>query len=1002
MTPTVLMSTPSTCAVTAYLRIAPTAIRNREVPMVTPTVGRPHAARGNQVGGAAGGPTPMGGGWVSEILIRHDRAGSPPRRRGPRATGAAAARRAGSDAPRSCARAGTRARSARPPPPWHSACRRPRHSRARSATASSRRRRRSGTGARAGGNAACETTVPGSRGAPAMSTVTASSTAAAPRTGQRLRTITTQIPSRLDRLPWSRFHWRIVIGLGTDWVLDGLEVTIVGAIAPRLTEAGSGISMTSADVGFAAALYVAGACLGALLFGQLTDRHGRKKLFMVTLALYIGATVLTAFAFAPWYFLVCRFFTGMGIGGEYAAINSAIDELIPAKNRGRVDIAINGSFWVGAAAGGLAALLLLDPAIFPRDIGWRAAFGAGAILGLGILIVRRHVPESPRWLFLHGREEEAEQIVARIEEDVRRETGEELPPPADPITVRQRDAIPFRELARTIVRRYPTRAMLGLALFIGQAFLYNAVTFDLGTILHDFFGVGSSHVPYLFVVFAAGNFLGPLFLGRLFDTVGRIPMISGTYLGSAAMVALLGVLLRGGHLTTVSFMALVVAAFFLASAGASSAYLTVSEVFPMETRALAIALFYAVGTAVGGIAGPVIFGALIHSGDATKVATGFFIGAAAMAIGGLAELRFGVRAEQQSLESITKPLTAEEVEADSQGAADGGPPAGRDGAADRDRNEALALRERAAALRAAAARHRAARHELAAGAGSAPPGGLVALESRAQIAELRAEASDERAQAREQRAAAWTASSDAVLREVLDRAARSEERARDHDERADALAAEHAIGPDGPPEPGTAERDAAELRWAQARTARERADAARARHDAAGAAHDEEDAHTQGQLALAAEERAAAAGHDAVAKRPHAQLMDDEPEVRRGTAAERDARIDARRARARAGMRRFRPGVGTVFFSPAMAGSAGTSSRFAAIAEEAHDREVEAIARALDEAGAAGRGELRRPVGGRHWGPGRFAAALRGALREGRVRRDAQGRYETTQATTAT
>jgi MFS family permease len=835
-----------------------------------------------------------------------------------------------------------------------------------------------------------------------MSTVTASSTAAAPRTGQRFRTITTQIPSRLDRLPWSQFHWRIVIGLGTVWVLDGLEVTIVGAIAPRLTEAGSGISMTSADVGFAAALYVAGACLGALLFGQLTDRHGRKKLFMVTLALYIGATVLTAFAFAPWYFFVCRFFTGMGIGGEYAAINSAIDELIPAKNRGRVDIAINGSFWVGAAAGGLAALLLLDPAIFPRDVGWRLAFGAGAILGLGILIVRRHVPESPRWLFLHGREEEAERIVARIEEDVRRETGAELPPPADPITVRQRDAIPFRELARAIVRRYPTRAILGLALFVGQAFLYNAVTFDLGTILHDFFGVGSSHVPYLFVVFAGGNFLGPLFLGRLFDTVGRIPMIAGTYLGSAAMVALLGILLRGGHLTTVSFMALVVAAFFLASAGASSAYLTVSEVFPMETRALAIALFYAVGTAVGGIAGPVIFGALIHSGDATKVATGFFIGAAAMAIGGLAELRFGVRAEQQSLENIARPLTAEEVEAEDRGAVDGGPPAGRDGAADRDRYEALALRESAAGLRAAAARHRAARHEVAAGVGSAPPGGLVVLESRAQIAELRALALDERAQAREQRAAARAASFDAVRREVLDRAARSEERARDHDERADALAAGHAVGPDGPPEPGTAEHDAAELRWAQARSARERADTARARHDAAGAAHEDEDAHTHGQLALAAEERADAAGHDAVAKRLHAQLMNDEPGVRRRIAAERDARIDARRARARAGMRRFRPGVGTVFFSPAMAGSAGTSSRFAAIADEAHDREVEAIARSLDEVGAAGREDLRRRVGGRHWGPGRFAAALRAALREGRVRRDSQGRYETTQATAAT
>src|SRR3954467_9675147 len=522
----------------------------------------------------------------------------------------------------------------------------------------------------------------------------------------------TRIPARLDRLPWSRFHWRVVVGLGTVWILDGLEVTIVGSISSRLTEKGSGIAIDASQIGQAAAIYVTGACIGALLFGQLTDRFGRKKLFLITLGVYILATVATAFADTALYFFICRFFTGMGIGGEYAAINSAIDELIPARARGQVDLGINGSFWLGSAAGSVAAVLLLNESIFASNVGWRLSFAMGAVLGLGILVVRRHVPESPRWLFIHGREEEAERIVARIEEDVHRETGAELPPPGDPITVRQRDAIPFRELARTIVRRYPTRALLGLALFVGQAFLYNAVTFDLGTILHDFFGVGSSHVPYLFVVFAAGNFLGPLFLGRLFDTVGRIPMIAGTYLGSAAMVALLGILLRGGHLTTVSFMALVVAAFFLASAGASSAYLTVSEVFPMETRALAIALFYAVGTAVGGIAGPVIFGALIHSGDATKVATGFFIGAAAMAIGGLAELRFGVRAEQQSLENIAKPLTAEEVDAEGEGAVDGGPPAGRDGAADRDRYEAVALRERAAGLRAAAARHRAARHEI--------------------------------------------------------------------------------------------------------------------------------------------------------------------------------------------------------------------------------------------------------------------------------------------------
>jgi MFS family permease len=477
------------------------------------------------------------------------------------------------------------------------------------------------------------------------------------------QTIRTDIPFRLDRLPWSRFHWRIVIGLGTVWVLDGLEVTIVGAIAPRMTEAGSGISLSAADVGWAAALYVAGACLGALLFGQLTDRYGRKKLFMVTLSLYIAATVATAFAFAPWYFFLCRFLTGMGIGGEYSAINSAIDELIPARNRGRVDLAINGSFWVGAAIGGLASLCLLNTALFPTDVGWRLAFGAGALIGLGVLLVRRHVPESPRWLFLHGREEEAERVVRQIEEEVRAETGQELAPPEDAIVVRQRDAIPFRELATAAVRRYPNRVKLGLALFIGQAFIYNAVTFDLGTILHGFFGVTSGAVPYFMVLFAVSNFFGPLLLGRLFDTVGRIPMIAGTYFGSAAVVVALALLLRSDSLTRWSFMALVMGAFFLASAGASSAYLTVSEVFPMETRALSIALFYAIGTAIGGISGPLLFGQFIHSGNPDQVATGFFIGAAAMALGGIAELRWGVRAEGRSLEAIARPLSAEEVDA---------------------------------------------------------------------------------------------------------------------------------------------------------------------------------------------------------------------------------------------------------------------------------------------------------------------------------------------------
>jgi MFS family permease len=477
-------------------------------------------------------------------------------------------------------------------------------------------------------------------------------------------TIETRVPARLDRLPWSRFHWLVVIGLGTVWVLDGLEVTIVGSIAARLTESGSGIALSAGQIGTAAAFYVGGACTGALFFGQLTDRFGRKRLFLVTLAVYIAATVATAFAFAPWYFFICRFFTGAGIGGEYSAINSAIDELIPARVRGRVDLIINGSYWLGAAFGAVGSVILLNEGLLAKDLGWRLAFGIGAVLGVGILLIRRNLPESPRWLFIHGREEEAEQIVTDLEQSIERDTGEKLPEVDRSIRVRQREAIPFREVAATAFRRYPRRTALGLALFVGQAFLYNAVTFDLGTILASFFKVAAGATPYFIAIWALGNLLGPLTLGRLFDTVGRKPMITFCYLSSAVVVAVLGILFANESMDRWGFIAVVTLAFFLASAGASSAYLTVSEIFPMETRALAIAFFYAVGTAAGGIAGPLLFGHFIQSGDPGQVALGFYIGAVFMAIGGLVELAFGVRAEQKELEEIAKPLTAEEAEAE--------------------------------------------------------------------------------------------------------------------------------------------------------------------------------------------------------------------------------------------------------------------------------------------------------------------------------------------------
>jgi MFS family permease len=479
------------------------------------------------------------------------------------------------------------------------------------------------------------------------------------REGSPKETIETNVPSRLDRLPWSHFHWMVVIGLGTVWILDGLEVTIVGSVGDRLTEAGSGITLDASQIGTAAAFYVGGACIGALFFGQLTDRFGRKRLFLFTLAFYIVATVATAFSFTAWYFYLARFLTGAAIGGEYAAINSAIDELIPARVRGRVDLMINGSYWLGAAGGALAATVFLNTGLFAADLGWRLAFGIGAALGVGILIVRRHVPESPRWLFIHGHEEESERIVGEIEDGVREETGEDLPEVEETLTVHPRERIPFREIAHTAFTKYPRRTALGLALFVGQAFLYNAVTFDLGTLLGEFFKVSSGAIPLYIALFAASNFLGPLTLGRLFDTVGRKPMVAGTYLVSAVLTAALGVALVGGGLTTWSFMAFVMAIFFVASAGASSAYLTVSEIFPMETRALSIAFFYAAGTAAGGIVGPLLFGHLINTGDESKVAIGFFIGAVVMAIGGIAELLFGVKAEQRQLEDVAEPLTAE-------------------------------------------------------------------------------------------------------------------------------------------------------------------------------------------------------------------------------------------------------------------------------------------------------------------------------------------------------
>ncbi|MFJ4831498.1 MFS transporter [Streptomyces sp. NPDC088747] len=474
-------------------------------------------------------------------------------------------------------------------------------------------------------------------------------------------TVTTAVPARLDRLPWSRWHWMIVIGLGTVWILDGLEVTTVGNIAGRLSEEGSGLAITSAQVtGIAAALYVAGACAGALFFGWLTDRYGRRKLFMITLAVYLVATALTALSFSPWWFFVFRFFTGFGIGGEYAAINSAIDELIPSKYRGRVDLIINGSYWLGAIGGALLSVVMLNTDIFPKDLGWRLTFALGVVLGLVILLVRRHVPESPRWQFIHGQGEEAEALVTSVEREIEQEKGEPLPAPDREITIQQRKSIGFGLIAKTVFGHYPKRATLGLALFIGQAFLYNAITFGFGAILTTFFDVPTGKTGYYFAVIAAGNFLGPLLLGKLFDTVGRRIMISSTYLLSGILLFGTAWLFDQGSLDAVSMTACWCVVLFFASAGASSAYLTVSEVFPMETRAMAIAFFYAIGTAAGGISGPLVFADLTESGVVGDTVLAFQIGAGLMCAAGLVAVFLAVNAERRSLEDIATPLSAVE------------------------------------------------------------------------------------------------------------------------------------------------------------------------------------------------------------------------------------------------------------------------------------------------------------------------------------------------------
>jgi MFS family permease len=469
-------------------------------------------------------------------------------------------------------------------------------------------------------------------------------------------TFDTDVPSRLDRLPWGRFHTLVVVALGITWILDGLEVTLAGSVAAALKQSPV-LRFTNADVGLASSAYVAGAVCGAVLFGWLADRLGRRKLFFITLAFYIAATVATGLSWNFWSFALFRFLTGAGIGGEYTAINSAIQELVPARYRGWTDLAINGSFWVGAAVGALGSVLLLNQPAFGPDTGWRLCFLVGAGLGLFIILMRLWIPESPRWLVIRGRLQEAQSIVSAIEQRLVAHGWTQTEVGISRSRLRSRGHARFGEVLDVLFRVHRRRALVGLSLMTAQAFFYNAIFFTYTLVLTDFYGISASRVGLYILPFALGNFLGPLTLGRLFDSLGRRKMIAGTYIASGLLLAITGYLFQQGVFTawtqTIAWMIV----FFFASAAASSAYLTVSETFPLEVRALAIALFYAIGTGLGGIAGPALFGSLIETGSRSEVLIGYLIGSALMVAAGLIAAIWSVAAERQPLESVAKPLS---------------------------------------------------------------------------------------------------------------------------------------------------------------------------------------------------------------------------------------------------------------------------------------------------------------------------------------------------------
>ena len=467
--------------------------------------------------------------------------------------------------------------------------------------------------------------------------------------------VETDLPSRLDRLPWGPFHTLVVTALGITWILDGLEVTLAGSVAGALKESPV-LQFSNTEIGLASSAYLAGAVLGAVLFGWLTDRWGRKKLFFITLTVYLCATAATAFSWNIWSFALFRFLTGAGIGGEYTAINSTIQELVPARVRGWTDLVINGSFWIGAAIGAAATIVLLDPDVLGYELGWRAAFLIGALLSIVIFFMRMWIPESPRWLVIHGRASEAEAIVAGIESKLVKQGYVLTEGPFPKIRLHSRSHTPLREVAKTLFRTQRQRTLVGLSLMVAQAFFYNAIFFTYALILTDFYDVPADHVGWYILPFALGNFLGPLLLGRLFDTIGRRIMLGFTYTVSGILLAGTGYLFASDVFSAESLTIAWMIIFFFASAAASAAYLTVSETFPLEIRALAIAFFYAVGTGIGGVVGPALFGALIETGSRAHVFAGYLFGALLMIIAGAIALRFAVAAERKPLETVARPL----------------------------------------------------------------------------------------------------------------------------------------------------------------------------------------------------------------------------------------------------------------------------------------------------------------------------------------------------------